>query len=322
MPFLQVGLRTDFEAFRSLARKAVSSLFENLDDKSVSPAQLIIACDVYPLLLDCLVNDNVQVAAASMDAIKNSIENFASSPEGIATIFPADSIDASDLRNLMAQCSSLGRVRVLALIVKLFLVSPSVVSVIYNSKLLALLESEVNGANDTFVTMSVLELLYEMTEVKHVMEFLSKTTLLQLTSTLVSNTSMEPILRSRAMIICGRVLSKENTFMFIDETSVRIVISTIEGRLVPSEIGDADECESALEALSQIGSPMQGATLLLSSTPDAARFLIGAAFGRQSLGEQRLGKQMAALHVLGNIAGENRSQNAILNGDAEENLHA
>ncbi|GMH24940.1 hypothetical protein Nepgr_026783 [Nepenthes gracilis] len=316
MPFLQVGLRADSEAVRSLACKAVSSLFENLDDKSVSPAQLIIACDVYPLLLDCLVNGNEQVAAASMDAIKN----FASSPEGIATIFPADSNDASDLRNLMAQCSSLGRVRVLALIVKLFSVSPSVASVIYNSKLLALLESEVSGANDTLVTLSVLELLYEMTEVKHAVEFLSKTSLLQLISTLISNTSMEPILRSRAMIICGRMLSKENIFMFIDENSVRTVISAIEGRLVSSETGDADECESALEALGQIGSSMQGATLLLLSTPDAARFLIGAAFGRQSLGKQRLGKQMTALLALGNIAGENRSENAILNGDAEENL--
>ncbi|GMH07045.1 hypothetical protein Nepgr_008885 [Nepenthes gracilis] len=120
---------------------------------------------------------------------------------------------------------------------------------------------------------------------------------------------MEPILRSRATIICGRVLSKENIFMFI---------STIEGRLVPSEIGDADECESVLEALRHIGSPLQGATLLLPSTPDAARCLIGAAFGRQSLGEQRLGMQTAALHALGN--GEIRSQNAILNGDVEENL--
>ncbi|GMH07581.1 hypothetical protein Nepgr_009421 [Nepenthes gracilis] len=145
-------------------------------------------------------------------------------------------------------------------------------------------------------TMSVLELLYEMTEVKHAVEFLS-------------NTSMEPILRSRAMILCGRVLSKENIFMFI---------STIEGRLVPFETRDATECESALH---QIGSPLQGATLLLPSTPDAPRCLVGAAFGRQSLGEQRLGKQTAALHALGNIAGENRSQNAILNGDAEENLY-
>ncbi|GMH28439.1 hypothetical protein Nepgr_030282 [Nepenthes gracilis] len=96
------GLRTDFEAIRALACKTVFSLFENLDDKSVSPAHLTIVCDAYPLLLGCLVTGDEQIAAASRDAIKNSIENFTSSPESITTIFPADSIDASDPRNLMA----------------------------------------------------------------------------------------------------------------------------------------------------------------------------------------------------------------------------
>ncbi|GMH17125.1 hypothetical protein Nepgr_018966 [Nepenthes gracilis] len=313
------GLRTDFEAIRALACKAVFSLFENLDDKSVSPAHLTIACDAYPLLLGCLVTGDEQIAAASRDAIKNSIENFTSSPESITTIFPADSIDASDPRNLMAQGSSVGCVRVLALIVKLFSGLLSVTSVIYTSKLLALLESEVNGATDTLVTRSVLELWYETTEGKQAVEPLSKTILLQQISTLARNTPMEPIFWSRAMIICGRVLSKENTFRFIDESSVSTVISTIEGRSVPFETGEADECESALEAFSPVGSPVQGVTLL-PSPPDASRFVIGAAVGRQGSGEQRRGKHPNALQALGNIAGKNHPQNASLNGDAEEHL--
>ncbi|GMH25068.1 hypothetical protein Nepgr_026911 [Nepenthes gracilis] len=317
------GLRTDFEAIRALACKAVFSLFENLDDKSVSPAHLTIACDAYPLLLGCLVTGGEQIAAASRDAIKNSIENFTSSPESITTIFSADSIDASDPRNLMAQGSSLGCVRVLALIVKLFSGLLSVTSVIYTSKLLALLESEVNGATDTLVTWSVLELWYESTEgkqaVEQAVEPLSKTILLPQISTLARNTPMEPIFRSRAMIICGRVLSKENTFRFIDESSVSTVISTIEGRSVPFETGEADECESALEAFSPVGSPVQGVTLL-PSPPDASRFVIGAAVRRQGSGEQRRGKQPNALQALGNIAGKNHPQNASLNGDVEEHL--
>lgn len=55
-----------------------------------------------------------------------------------------------------------GRVRILALIVKLFSVSDSIASVIYNSKLLDLLKEEISNANDTLVTLSVLELLYEV----------------------------------------------------------------------------------------------------------------------------------------------------------------
>jgi hypothetical protein len=40
-----------------------------------------------------------------------------------------------------------------------------------------------------------------------------------------SNESAESILRSRAMMITGRLLSKENAFMFIDESSKRWKLS-------------------------------------------------------------------------------------------------
>ena len=50
----------------------------------------------------------------------------------------------------------------MALIVKLFSVSSSVASAVYNSNLLNLLESEISNSNDTLVTLSVLELLYEV----------------------------------------------------------------------------------------------------------------------------------------------------------------
>lgn len=50
----------------------------------------------------------------------------------------------------------------MALVVKLFSVSSSVASAVCNSNLLSLLESEINNSNDTLVTLSVLELLYEV----------------------------------------------------------------------------------------------------------------------------------------------------------------
>lgn len=55
-----------------------------------------------------------------------------------------------------------GRVRIMALVVKLFSVSRSAASAIYRLDLLKLLEAEIRNADDTLVTLSVLELLYEV----------------------------------------------------------------------------------------------------------------------------------------------------------------
>ncbi|KAM4092825.1 hypothetical protein ACB094_06G070300 [Castanea mollissima] len=313
MLFVQVGLKADSQIVRSLACKTVTCLLEHFDDNTISPARLIVDHDVYPLLLDCLLNGNEQVAAASMDAIKK----LAGFPEGMDIIFPANNNEATHLGNVAARCSSLGRVRVLALIVKLFSISNSVASTIYNSNLLNLFEAEINNISDTLVTLSALELLYELAEIQHGTEFLSRTTLLHLLCSIIS-TSTESILRSRAMMISGRLLSKENIYTFTDESSVKIVISALDKILELSESQDIDESESVLEALGQIGSLIEGAVLLLSSSssPPAARHVIDAAFDRQGHG-----KQLSALHALGNIAGESRPENKILlHGDAEESL--
>lgn len=50
----------------------------------------------------------------------------------------------------------------LALIVKLFSVSLSVASEIHKMDFLRLFEAEVSNSSDTLVTLSVLELLYEV----------------------------------------------------------------------------------------------------------------------------------------------------------------
>lgn len=47
---------------------------------------------------------------------------------------------------------------------KLFSISTSVASVIFKSNLLSLLEAEIRNADDPLVTLSVLELLYEVGE--------------------------------------------------------------------------------------------------------------------------------------------------------------
>ncbi|CAK9175243.1 unnamed protein product [Ilex paraguariensis] len=309
-PFVVVGLGAESEGVRCLSCKTVFCLLENLDEATIR--QLFHGYDVYPLLLNCLVDGDEQVATASMGAIKK----LADSPKGMDIVFPANTSEPTHLRNLAARCSSLGRVRVLALIVKLFAISGSVASVIYHSNLLSLLEAEVSNTNDTLMILSVLELLYELAEIQHSAEFLSKTTLLQLLSSIISNPSADSILRSRSMMISGRLMSKENAYMYIDESCVNTVVSAIDQRFGLLESQDADECECALDALGQIGSSNRGAALLLSSSPPVARHVVNAAFDQQGHG-----KQLAALHALGNIAGETRSENnVILNGDLEESL--
>ncbi|KDP45863.1 hypothetical protein JCGZ_15307 [Jatropha curcas] len=311
MSFVQLGLKADSQLVRCLACKTVACLLENVNDKTISPARLIIDSDIYPLLLDCLINGNEQVATASTEAITK----LAGFPKGMEVIFPANNDDITHLRNLSARCSSLGRVRVLSLVVKLFSVSPDVASVVYKSNLLGLLEAEVSNTDDTLVTLSILELFYELAVVQHGVEFLSRTTIIQLLSSMISNTMTDVILRSRAMMISGRLLAKENTYVFIDESCAKTVMSAIDGRL-SFESQDLNECECALEALGQIGLSVPGATLLLSMSPSPARHVIDAAFDRQARG-----KQLAALHSLGNISGESQSEsNKVLNADAEENL--
>ncbi|KAL8171899.1 hypothetical protein V2J09_023703 [Rumex salicifolius] len=312
IPQYMVGLRAESQDVRYLACKTVSFLLRNVNDKVVSPYQLLIAHDVYPLLLDCLVNwkgnstGDERVAAASMDAIKI----FAASPEGIATIFPADSNEMMDLRNVAARSSPLGRVRVLSLIAKLFSISHSVASVIYSSGLLGLMEAEIRNSDDILVKLNVLELIFELAEMEHGAEFLSKTTLLQLLSSIIS-ISTESVLRSRAMMITGRILSKQNMVMFNDESSLQPIISAIESNLKLPEPINADEYECALEAIAT-----KGAELLFSISPNAVKYVIDAAFDRQ-----RRGMQLAALHSLGNIVGENRSESSkMLNDSAEELL--
>ncbi|XP_077226745.1 ARM repeat superfamily protein [Tasmannia lanceolata] len=314
MPFVQTGLQANSQILRCLACNAVSYFLENADENAGNAVQLLLEYDIYPLLINCLIDGNELVATASTDAIKN----LARSPQGIDIIFPTKSDERTRLEKLAIHSSSLARIRILAVIAKLFAVSPSVASAIYNSNLLSLFEAEVNNTDDLLMTLSALELLYELAESPHGIKFLLRTTLLQLLSSMISNSSVESILRSRAILISGRLLSADDIFTVVDQASVKTVLLAIDERLELLKNQDADECESALEALGQIGTSIQGATLLLSTPLPLARHVVEAGFDRQGKG-----KQLAALHALANISGENRSKDSLLlTGHAEECLRS
>ncbi|KAK4355386.1 hypothetical protein RND71_024357 [Anisodus tanguticus] len=274
MPFVIVGLGAESQKVRRLACQIVSCLLENIDEAIV--LQLIHEYGVYQLLLNCLISGDEEVAAASTDALRK----LANHSKGIDIIFPESDNEVTNLINLTTNCSPLASVRVLALIVKLFSISTSVASRVYNSNLLSLLEAEISNSNDTLVTLSSLELLYELSDVQHSTEFLSRTKLLQILTSIISDASAESILRSRAMMVTGRLMARENAFVFINESGkeelvkllpcdqevmsssrgnnllhkcCRNLISAIDGRFNLLESQNADECECALEALGQIG---------------------------------------------------------------------
>ncbi|KAL0743587.1 hypothetical protein Bca4012_085100 [Brassica carinata] len=312
MPVLQAGLKADSAVVKSLACKTVTCLLENRDANDVSPVQLIVSNGIYPLLLEYIIKSDDEVAHAASETIK-SLARF---PDAVSVIFPTDTNDSTHLGNLAARSSSLARVRVLSLIVKLFSISPHVASAVKNSGLLDLLEAEMKGTRDTLVILNVLELYYELMEVEHSSEFVPQTSLIQMFSSIISGTSVDLFLKLRAMMISGRLLSRDNIYNTVDEASVKALVSAIDASLESPEMNDTDAHEAALDALGQIGSTTKGANLVLSTTPPAARHVVASAFDRNAHG-----KQLAALHALAYIAGETRPKSSrIVDEKAEENL--
>ncbi|KAK8928324.1 hypothetical protein KSP39_PZI017630 [Platanthera zijinensis] len=309
--FLQAGLRASSESIRCLACKSVYYILENNEDKEAA-AKIIIEHDICPLLIHCLLDGNEGTFSASMSAI----QSIAKSAEGINAIFPSGSEDPLELKNIAGHCSSLARIRILALIKELFSLSENVASLIYSSNLLKLFEVEINGRSDMLTILSALEILYELAESPHSAKFLLKTSLLQLLTVMISNDTVDSILRSRAMLISGRLLSTPAALKAIDPSRINALLLTIDGRLNLVESQSLDEVENAVEAVGRVGSSADGAALLLTSLSLMVKHVVELAFDRQGRG-----KQLAALHTLGSIAGADRSnESVLLNKSAEECL--
>uniref|UniRef100_A0A9I9EIH8 Uncharacterized protein n=1 Tax=Cucumis melo TaxID=3656 RepID=A0A9I9EIH8_CUCME len=120
----------------SLSSLAISSPSATLDFCSLNLAVKLRVR--FSFFLFC---SNEQVANSSMDSIKT----LATFPQRMEIIIPSNKTEATHLETVASTCSSLGRVRVMALVVKLFSVSSSVASTVYNANLLSLLESEINN---------------------------------------------------------------------------------------------------------------------------------------------------------------------------------
>ncbi|ESQ48457.1 hypothetical protein EUTSA_v10020515mg [Eutrema salsugineum] len=312
MAVLQAGLKADSAVVKSLACKTVSCLLENCDANDGSPVHLVVSNGIYPLLLEYIIKSDDEVAHAASETIK-SLARF---PDAMSVIFPAETNDSTHLGNLAARSSSLARVRVLSLIVKLFSISPDVASAVKKSGLLNLLEAEMKGTKDTLVILNVLELYYEVMEVEHSSEFVPQTSLIQLLCSIISGTAMEPYVKLRAIMISGRLLSRDTIYNIVEEACVKALISAIDGSLESPDMNDTDAQEAALDAIGQIGSSTKGASLVLANSPPAARHVVSSAFDRNAHG-----RQLAALHALAYIAGETRAKSSrIVDEKAEESL--
>uniref|UniRef100_A0A452ZV21 26S proteasome non-ATPase regulatory subunit 5 n=1 Tax=Aegilops tauschii subsp. strangulata TaxID=200361 RepID=A0A452ZV21_AEGTS len=309
--FIQAGLLTNSNSIKQLACKAVVHLLDKAGDIAVA-VDTFVQHNLYPLLINCLVEGDEEISAIVLDAIKR----LAEIPTGTDIIFPPDG-QGLQLNKVAAQSSSMARIRILSLIAKLFGASSCTATAIRDSNLLSLFEDEIKDRKDMLKTLSALEVLYELAEHPHSNMFLLKTSLLQHITDVINDPSADSIVRSRASLISGRLLSSADAFMTIEKSCVTNLLLAIDKILRTEESQNTDEIESALETLGLIGTTTQGACLLLSDPPNIARHVVEMSFDRQGRG-----KHLAALHALGSICGVDRQEDQMKLDDpqAEEFL--
>ncbi|KAM3300037.1 hypothetical protein ACQJBY_041183 [Aegilops geniculata] len=309
--FIQAGLLTNSNSIKQLACKAVVHLLDKAGDIAVA-VDTFVQHNLYPLLINCLIEGDEEISAIVLDAIKR----LAEIPTGTDIIFPPDG-QGLQLNKVAAQSSSMARIRILSLIAKLFGASSCTATAIRDSNLLSLFEDEIKDRKDMLKTLSALEVLYELAEHPHSNMFLLKTSLLQHITDVINDPSADPIVRSRASLISGRLLSSADAFMTIEKSCVTNLLLAIDKIFRTEESQNTDEIESALETLGLIGTTTQGACLLLSDPPKIARHVVEMSFDRQGRG-----KQLAALHAFGSICGVDRQEDQMKLDDhqAEECL--
>ncbi|GJN15178.1 hypothetical protein PR202_gb02072 [Eleusine coracana subsp. coracana] len=128
-----------------------------------------------------------------------------------------------------------------------------------------------------------------------------------------TDSSADSIIRSRAALISGRLLSSTDAFTVIDQSCVTSLLLAIDKILKMEEShNNADEIESALETLGLIGTTTQGAQFLFTSA-NVVRHVVESSFGRQGRG-----RQLAALHAFGSICGVDRQEDQMKLDDQAE----
>ncbi|WVZ56439.1 hypothetical protein U9M48_006970 [Paspalum notatum var. saurae] len=293
-------------------RRAVGVL--HLLDKAEDDAaavETVVQHNLYPLLINCLIAGDEEISAVILYAVKR----LAQIPKGAEIIFPPGGLGSMQLGKVAALSSSLAWIRILSLIAKLFTVSSYTATSIRDSNLLSIFEDEIKDRRDMLKTLSALEVLYELVEHPHSNIFLLKTNLLQLIIDVINDSSADSVIRSRAALISGRLLSSADAFTAVDQSYVTNLLVALDKILKMEESMNTDEIESALETLGLIGTTTQGAHFLLTSS-NVVRHVVKSSFDYQGRG-----RQLAALHAFGSICGADRQEDQVkLDGQAEDCL--
>ncbi|CAM0953968.1 unnamed protein product [Alopecurus aequalis] len=305
--FMQAGLLANSKNIKLLSCRAVIHLLDKAGDSAVA-VDTFVQHNLYPLLINCLIEGDEKISAITLDAIKR----LAELPKGIDIIFPPAGQGSLQLDKVAAQSSSTARIRILSLIAKLFAVSSSAATAIRDSNLLSLFEDEIKDRKDMLTTLSALEVLYELAEHPHSNIFLLKTSLLQHITDVINDSSIDSVVRSRASLISGRLLSSADSYVTIDQSCVTNLLLAIDKILRTEESQNTDEIESALETLGLIGATNQGASLLFTDSSNVAKHVVELSFDRQGRG-----KQLAALHAFGTICGVDRQEDQVKLDDHE-----
>uniref|UniRef100_A0A0D6R1H0 ARM repeat superfamily protein n=1 Tax=Araucaria cunninghamii TaxID=56994 RepID=A0A0D6R1H0_ARACU len=309
MPYAKVGLKANSPLTRRLACKAVSRFLENTDKDEGSGVQTMVENDILPSIIVCLADGDESVAGAAAEAV----ENLAKSTRGLELLFPSKAGDVMHLKELAMSGSSLVRIRILATIAALFGISSDTAAAVYRSGLLSMFEQELNNTSDMLAILNALEVLYELAASPNGVKYLLTKNMLQRLASTISNSSVDSILRSRAIMISARLLSLDIVYSAVDELDVKNVIQAIDMDLEVLKSTESDEHEVALNALGQIGMVKMGAELLLGNTCPTARHVVNAVSPHQWRNIK-----LAGTHALASISGIERTQSTILLNDQAE----
>uniref|UniRef100_A0A0C9S9R0 TSA: Wollemia nobilis Ref_Wollemi_Transcript_6939_1908 transcribed RNA sequence n=1 Tax=Wollemia nobilis TaxID=56998 RepID=A0A0C9S9R0_9CONI len=217
MPYAKMGLKANSPLTRQLACKAVARFLENTDKDEGSGVQIMVENDILPSIIVCLADGDESVAGAATEAL----ENLAKSTRGLELLFPSKAGDVMHLKELAMTGSSLVRIRILATIAALFGISSDTADAVYRSGLLSMFEQELNNTSDMLAILNALEVLYELAASPNGAKYLLTKNMLQRLAATISNSSVDSILRSRAIMISARLLSLDIVYSAVDELVTR-----------------------------------------------------------------------------------------------------
>lgn len=291
--YASAGLQADSPLVRKLTCVAIGDLLDAggpLFDPDLASALILAVGD-----------GDAGVAKAAVEAVGKLARN----PKGLELVFKSGKID-----DLASHSSAVVRIRALFMAASIFGISEQAAAAVQGSGIFNVLAAELDSSKDMLAHLNALELLCELAVTPHGARFLVAGNLIgRLTST-ISNTRLDPLVRSRAMTVAARLTALYDGALMSEREAASIVnaFGVLLNHLEETEeTVDATEYENALDALSYIGKSSKGGELFFDPQTLVARYVMNAAFVHRATGIK-----LAGIHALASIAGSERGPSRVL----------